>query len=139
MTETPSPAELSNQSVSHEESDIDIGGIFKFAVGLTVAAAVVHVVIWFMFVWFQAAAASADVSNPLRIGEEVRVPPEPRLQVEPRQDLADYREREAALLDGYRWIDKGSGVVRIPIDEAMKRVVERGLPTRPAQENGQRK
>ena len=67
------------------------------------------------------------------------MPPEPRLQVDPRQDLSAYREREAALLDGYRWVDKNAGVVRIPIDEAMKRVVERGLPTRPVQESGQRK
>jgi hypothetical protein len=139
MTDTPSSAELSNESVSHEESDINISGIFKFALGLTVAAAVVHVAIWFMFVWFQAAAASADVPNPLRVGEDVRVPPEPRLQVDPRQDLANYRERETALLDGYRWIDKSAGVVRIPIDQAMKRVVERGLPTRAVQESGQKK
>ena len=129
---------MDNESVSHEESDIDISGIFKFALGLTIAAAVVHVVIWFMFVWFQAAAASADVPNPLRVGEDVRVPPEPRLQADPRQDLSTYREREAALLGGYRWVDKSAGVVRIPIDEAMKRVVERGVPTRP-QESGQRK
>jgi hypothetical protein len=139
MTDTSSSAVVANKSVSHEESDIDIRGIFKFALGLIAAAAVVHVVIWFMFVWFQASAASADIANPLRAGEDVRLPPEPRLQVEPRQDLANYRERETALLDGYRWIDKSSGVVRIPIDEAMKRVVERGLPTRPAQQSGQSK
>jgi hypothetical protein len=90
-------------------------------------------------VWFQSAAASADVPNPLRVGEDVRVPPEPRLQVDPRQDLSDYREREAALLAGYRWTDKNAGVVRLPIDEAMKRIVESGLPTRSAQESGQRK
>ena len=92
-----------------------------------------------MFVWFQAAAAGAGVPNPLRVGEDVRVPPEPRLQVDPRQDLSTYREREAALLDGYRWVDKGAGVVRIPIEEAMKRLVERGVPTRLVQESGQSK
>jgi hypothetical protein len=139
MTDTHSHAGAPHDSTQREESDIDIGGIFKFALGLTVAAAVVHVVIWFMFVWFQAAAAGADVANPLRVGQDVRVPPEPRLQVEPRQDLLNYREREAALLDGYRWVDKNAGVVRIPIDEAMKRVVERGLPARSAQESGQKK
>lgn len=139
MTDPHSPADASSRSASREESDINIGGIFKFVLGLTVAAAVVHVVVWFMFVWLQSAAARADVSNPLRVGQDVRVPPEPRLQVEPRQDLSDYRAREAALLDGYHWVDKSAGVVRIPIDEAMKRVVERGLPTRTVQESGQKK
>jgi hypothetical protein len=139
MTDTHSHAGAPHDSTQREESDIDIGGIFKFALGLTVAAAVVHVVIWFMFVWFQAAAASTEVPNPLRVGEDLRIPPEPRLQVDPRQDLATYREREAALLDGYRWIDKSAGVVRMPIEQAMKRVVEQGLPTRPAQKSGQSK
>jgi hypothetical protein len=136
MTDPHSHAGASNESVSHEESDIDIGGIFKFILGLTIAAAVLHVAIWFMFVWLQTAAASADVPNPLRVGEDLRIPPEPRLQVDPRQDLSTYREREAALLNGYRWLDKNAGVVRIPIDEAMKRLVERGVPTRPVQESG---
>ena len=139
MTDTHSSADADNASVHHEHSDIDIAGIFKFTIGLIVAAAAVHVVIWFMFVSFEATAASADVRNPLRVGEDVRLPPEPRLQVEPRQDLSAYREREATLLGGYHWIDKAAGVVRIPIDDAMKRVVERGVPTRSVQESSQKK
>jgi hypothetical protein len=139
MSDTPSSAELSNPTVHHEHSDINIAAVFKFAAGLTVIAAAVHVAIWLMLVSFQAAAASADVRNPLRVGEDVRVPPEPRLQIEPRQDLDAYHEREAALLDGYHWIDKNAGVVRIPIAEAMKKVVERGLPTRSVQEGSQSK
>jgi hypothetical protein len=139
MTDTHSHTDIDNPLVSHEESDINIAAIFKFGLWLTIIAAAVHVVIWLMFVWLQSAAASADVPNPLRVGPDVRVPPEPRLQVEPRQDLSLYLERETALLDGYRWIDKNAGLVRIPIDEAMKRLVERGVPARPAQESGQRK
>jgi hypothetical protein len=139
MTDTHSSADVDNASVHHEHSDIDIAGIFKFTAGLIVVAALVHVAIWFMFVSFEATAARADVRSPLRSGDEVRVPPEPRLQVEPRQDLSAYREREAALLHGYRWVDKAAGVVRIPIDEAMKRVVESGVPTRSVQESSQKK
>jgi hypothetical protein len=135
MTDTHSSADVDNASVHHEHSDIDIAGIFKFTVGLIVVAAAVHAVIWFMFVSFEATAAGADVRNPLRVGDDVRLPPEPRLQVEPRQDLSAYLEREAALLGGYHWIDQSAGVVRIPIDEAMKRVVERGVPTRSVPES----
>ena len=31
------------------------------------------------------------------------------------------------MLDSYGWVDKDAGVVRIPIEEAMKLTVERGL------------
>jgi len=56
--------------------------------------------------------------------------PEPRLQLAPREDLAALRTREDAELNSYGWVDKTSGVVRIPIDRAMDLVLERGLPVR---------
>ena len=59
-----------------------------------------------------------------------RVPPPPRLQVNEALDLADLRASEDAVLNTYGWIDKNAGIVHIPIDQAMKRVVEEGLPTR---------
>ena len=59
-----------------------------------------------------------------------RLPPEPRLQTNPRQDLSDLRAREDQLLNSYGWVDKNTGVVRIPIERAMQLIVERGLPTR---------
>ena len=48
------------------------------------------------------------------------MPPEPRLQTNPREDLSELRASEDELLDSYGWVDKNAGVVRIPIDEAMK-------------------
>ena len=61
------------------------------------------------------------------------MPPEPRLQTNPRQDLSNLRAREDALLNSYGWVDKNTGVVRIPIERAMQLIVERGLPTRQVQ------
>ena len=40
--------------------------------------------------------------------------------------------REDAVLNGYGWVNKEAGVVRIPIAEAMRLTVERGLPSRAA-------
>ena len=34
------------------------------------------------------------------------------------------------MLGSYGWVDKNAGVVRIPIDAAMKLTLERGLPAR---------
>jgi len=58
------------------------------------------------------------------------VPPEPRLQTNPRQDLSDLRAREDQTLSSYGWVDRNAGVVRIPIDQAIKLTLERGLPAR---------
>jgi hypothetical protein len=54
------------------------------------------------------------------------------LQIAPREDLREVRAREDALLNGYQWVDKAAGVVRIPIADAMRLTVERGLPVRGA-------
>jgi hypothetical protein len=59
-----------------------------------------------------------------------RLPPEPRLQTDPRDDMANLRRSEDDVLDSYGWVDRNAGVVRIPIERAMTLVVERGLPTR---------
>ena len=54
----------------------------------------------------------------------------PRLQVSAPQDLARFREQEEAELTTYGWIDRTSGVVRIPIARAMDLVLQQGLPVR---------
>ncbi len=122
-----------NPAVHHEESDVDIGAIFKIGTGLIILAAVVYVAVWLVFVYFnRREATNLKVQYPLAAGQELRLPPAPRLQVTPRQDLRDLRAREDQILNGYQWVDRSAGIVRIPIAEAMKLTVERGLPVRPS-------
>ena len=125
-----------HRDVHHEESDIQIGPIFKFLGWLTVLGIVVQVVVWLMMGLFESQAEREEIQYPLAVGQEDRVPPEPRLQVTPEQDLSTYQARERELLEGYSWVDKNAGIVRIPIEEAMKRVVAEGLPTRSADTAG---
>jgi hypothetical protein len=117
-------------SVDHETSDVNIRAIFGFAIGLTVTTIVVAFAVWVLFQYFNAREArTVFVEYPLA-SQESRVPPEPRLQTNPREDLGNLRAREDQALTSYGWVDKNAGVVRIPIDRAMQLIVERGLPTR---------
>jgi hypothetical protein len=115
--------------VHHEESDVNIRAIFQFGTGLAVVAVVIHVLIWGLFVLFDRREAQVKAQYPLAAGQDA-LPPEPRLQVVPRQDLRDLRAQQDATLNGYRWVDREAGTVRIPIAEAMRLTVERGLPSR---------
>lgn len=54
--------------------------------------------------------------------------PAPRLQSMPARDLAAVRAREEAVLESYRWVNRETGIVGIPIDAAMARLVEQGVP-----------
>lgn len=53
----------------------------------------------------------------------------PRLQVDEHADLANYNKKQSALLNQY---SNSNGVIRIPIEAAMKQVVDKGLPARKA-------
>lgn len=64
----------------------------------------------------------SDVSRSLRIN-----PPGPRLQTDDAAELRRFRAEEDRRLNGYHWIDKQKGIVRIPIGEAMQKLVRSGI------------
>ena len=120
-----------NVEVHHEESDVDIRAIFGFGAGLIAVAIVVHVAILLLFNFFDSRAKQqAAAAYPLATQQGERLPPEPRLQTEPREDLAALRAREDETLRSYGWVYRNAGVVRIPIDRAMELTLQRGLPAR---------
>ena len=59
-------------------------------------------------------------------------PPAPRLQTNAPRELAEVRAQEDAELHSYAWMDRPNGVIRIPIDEAKRLMLERGFPVRPS-------
>jgi hypothetical protein len=60
-------------------------------------------------------------------------PPEPRLQgvpgheTDPQQELRDKVRADTLANEQLRWIDQNSGIAQIPVSEAMKLIVERGV------------
>jgi hypothetical protein len=126
-----SPSNPDNPEVEHEGSDVNVRAILGFAAGLIVAAVLIHFIVWLLFLYLSGAETTRDTPDfPLAAGQATRVPPEPRLQTTPREDLRALRAREDEILGSYGWVDKATGVVRIPIDEAMKLTLQRGLPAR---------
>jgi hypothetical protein len=122
-----------NSSVHHEGSDVNVRGILIFGLGLFVTAAAIHILVWLLFLYFAGREAALGATTyPLAADQQTRVPPEPRLQTNPREDLRQFREQEDAILNSYGWVDRPAGVVRIPIEDAMKLTVKRGLPARVA-------
>ena len=54
----------------------------------------------------------------------------PLLQAHPTVEVEDYEAKQQQALNTFGWIDKTTDTVRLPIQHAMKLVVEEGLPTR---------
>jgi hypothetical protein len=113
----------------HERRDARVRPIALAFVGLFVATIVALVLMYRVLSGFTAREerASQPVS-PLAASYGRQAPPEPRLQISPRDDLRRLHAREDALLHGYAWVDRQAGVARIPIDRAIELLAARGLP-----------
>ena len=129
--------EGSSESTAYETRDIKVRPLVQFTVGLTIVAAVTYLVVFGLLRMWTAGADRRDaqlqpattVAAPAKPGEE-RLPPEPRIQANPAADLKTLRDQEEAILTTYGWVDRQAGVARVPIDVAMQRVLEQGLPVR---------
>jgi len=121
--------------VHHEVTDVSFSTVMGSGVALLVSAVLISVLVWGVFLYFSSQADRRG-STVGRFTRELPqpLPPEPRLQTDPHGDLLRLRESEDAVLDTYGWVDRNAGVVRIPIEQAMKLTVQRGLPSRAARE-----
>jgi hypothetical protein len=116
--------------VAHEDSDIDVGTVLKFAGGLFMTVVVCAVIVWGVFRLFAREAAARDPQISPVARPAGQFPPGPRLETNEHAALAKFRTEEEKSLDGYGWVNQPGGVTHIPIAEAKKLLAQRGLPTR---------
>ena len=55
----------------------------------------------------------------------------PRLQIDAAADLAAHRAAARRALTTYGWVDRARGIVRVPIDQAMRDIAAAGIPDWP--------
>lgn len=111
----------------HEHREANLSIIVWGAVGLAVATIIIMVLIWGMFNILKKtdqAESAEQQASPLAIPGQL--PPEPRLQVHPYEELQNLRAREEDVLNHYGWQDQKNGIVHIPVDKAMDIVSQRG-------------
>lgn len=137
-----------------EPDYVDTPAIYKFGVGLTVITIISHIAMyWVWTVSYVSPQAETPRLYPLAAAtQETRRPPQPRLQdgvvtdnggrrLSPeelkddrnlgvREALQALRDEEDHVLTGYAWVDHNNQIVRIPVADAMKLTLQRGLPSR---------
>lgn len=119
-----------HQQTRHELRDVTVRPIVGFCIGLLLLVAFSFWVTRVLFKYF--AAREAKVASTLSLVEaRPQLPPEPRLQVLPVQDLKQIRDAEESILHSYGWVNQRAGIVRIPIERGMQLIAERGLPSLP--------
>jgi hypothetical protein len=119
------------RSGGYEKSDASPRGLAHFALTIAaILAATCVSLIWLFKHYEKTENPGSFVAAPFSGTQPL--PPPPRIQSNPAVDMQSYLQSQQNLLNTYGWIDRQSGIVRMPIDRAMELVLERGLPTRAA-------
>jgi len=117
-----------NGGGGYEHRDADVRLIVYSTLGLIVGMAVVCFIVVGIFKVMQKEMPRepriSAIANPNRM------PPEPRLQPHPANELQVLRQHEDDVLNHYGWVDQKAGVVRIPVDRAMDILARRGFPVK---------
>jgi hypothetical protein len=141
----PDPGDdLHNDGLDHEHSDVNIQAILSFGGIIAAVTIVCAVIVWGFFVFMESQAAARDPKLSRLALPATRMPdttagspyfgaaPQPRLITSEPTVLGTEREKWDTRLHQYGWVNQAGGVAHVPIDEAKKLIVERGLPSRPA-------
>jgi hypothetical protein len=120
--------------VSFEATDVKSSPIFKFLtyLGITV------IVSFFLSLGIYKGlisywTSSYEAPAPMREAGP-HFPPEPRMQgmpghlTDPQHDMREKVEADTKANNELSWVDKNAGIAQIPVKDAMKLIVEKGLP-----------
>ena len=132
-----------NPEVGYDHSDLSVRGIIIFLVGVGLAGVIAHLVIWGMFVGAQK-VVPYESANPMATMETMQEAPplqnagpqsvvcfpEPRLQTDDTADMSKFKAEEDLRLYPSQPYQTSDGVIHININDAMKLIAQRGLPTR---------
>jgi hypothetical protein len=130
----PDMTHIQNPDVLHEVSDVNTKPIYKFGFWMIVIVIGTAVLMWLFYDMLAAREAKEDPAKPVIPNTASKLAPEPRLQlspgheIHPLNEMAELYAQQNAWLKGYGWADKGNGTVRIPIAEAKKLLLAKGLP-----------
>ena len=163
LTETPDVRHITNPDVMHEESDVNIKGVATFVGALAFFGVVICVLMFGLYKYFEGRERRKEAQefhSPLARTVSERQPAAgvPHLQgapgmraledpklADPRSNF-ELREPQAEwnwLRQKYEWDlahygqpDPSTNMVRVPIDDAMQRLLQKGLPARATPQPG---
>ncbi len=128
-----------NQGVSFEAQDVRPTPVLEFLAYLGVTIVLSYLLVLGVYRGLTGLWNSKYVPPPpSRTETGPPMPPEPRLQgmpghlLDPQHDWRDKVKEDTDANNKLGWVDEQNGIAQIPISDAMKLIVEKGLPPLPA-------
>lgn len=125
--------DLGQPELRHEQRDVDVWAVGKFAIALALLCIVALSLLFGLYQYFlsQVGGRLQQPEKGFNVDARHR-PPAPQLEETPAADWQRQLEAEEQVLHSYGWVNQKSGTVRIPIDRAIDLLAQRGLPARTA-------
>jgi hypothetical protein len=140
--------DLFNPETHHETSDVNVRALLWFLAIFVIISVIAHFVLlgFYRGLSRMEKARTGEMLTQMQRPADAAIPKdEPLLQPFPHPvpeartvpapysntpvtDLVHMRRAEQQALESYGWVDQRRGIVRIPIAEAKRILVERGLP-----------
>jgi hypothetical protein len=149
VTETPDVRHITNPDVMHEESDVNVKGVGMFVLGLGVFGLVVLGLVYGLFYYFskrEERNERREFHSPIARKDTERQPPlsvphlqaapgmrapdapdDPRANFQLKEPQAEWnwlRQKYDFELANYGQPDPSTNTVRVPIDDAMQRLLQ---------------
>ena len=116
------------ETAKHEERDVNVRRLLQLGAGLCGTVVLSLLAMGLLFRFYDIHESRGPALSPMAVRQDI--PPKPRLQVYEHVDLQRKLQADQEVLNSYGWVDRKSGIVRIPIDRAIQLIAERGLPAR---------
>jgi hypothetical protein len=128
-----------NQDVSFEGQDVRPTPVLEFLAYLGVTIVLSYLLVLGVYRGLTGLWNSKYVPPPpSRTEKGLVLPPEPMLQgmpghlSDPQRDWRDKLKEDTDANNTLGWVDEQRGIAQIPVSDAMKLIVEKGLPAMPA-------
>ncbi len=121
---THSPGAGAHPELNHETTDVNLTGITRLAIASLV---IILIILGFVYLFERGMGrVLPDTTTAPAMADwkptDSRVPKAPLLITDEPGLLRKLRSEEEKTLHHYAWVDKGSGVVQVPIDKALEMV-----------------
>jgi len=130
LEEAGAPKVKIHPETQAERRDVNSKAIWIAGIGVLLGLWAVVLLLYPLFTYFKYERTGGK--DPAKVLVYLpNEPPTPRNIENPFRNLAAFRAREDSLLNSYLWVDRGKGIVSIPIGRAMQILAERGVPPSP--------
>lgn len=117
-----------NANVKYETTDANAKWLGAIGAAIVIAAIILPFLLRGLYGYLEQTATQGPAVSEVMGKKGFDAPTAPQLEPNPVDDYRKFRQSQGERLNNYGWVDEQKGVVHIPIEQAMQKLIKQGLP-----------